>query len=131
MMKCDGYPFARQFANLMWKTWQARASLAQQAGEDARDGWQPIETAPKDGTEILLWREDCGQFIGAYTSYDAYASERECEELDEASLFQKDWFGAGIPWGMERMEGSDVPTHWMPLPPPPAIDQAMKGCCET
>lgn len=31
--ECEGHPFAGQFANLMWKAWQARA--AQQVQADA------------------------------------------------------------------------------------------------
>jgi hypothetical protein len=77
--------------------------------------WQPIKTAPKDGTGIIAWRE---------------------EPIDE------DWFEPvglpgwsspmGIVWsetrggswrllGMNSIELGDhgQPTHWMPLPAPP------------
>lgn len=30
VQKRDGFPYARQFMNLMWESWQARAALAQQ-----------------------------------------------------------------------------------------------------
>ena len=71
--------------------------------------WQDISTAPKDGTVVDLWaaeRErydnsritDCffvrGQWVHTRTIYD----EDTDDEL--APLFN--------------------PTHWMPLPPPPA-----------
>ena len=80
--------------------------------------WQPIETAPKE-IELLGWREDCGVLLIMHTSYDRFASESECKEFDEATLFSKDWFGTAIPgWG-ERLEGSEIPTHWMPLPAAP------------
>ncbi len=58
-------------------------------------GWQPISTAPKDGTEVLV----CGyrqQSVAAYREgyWRVYTDEG--------------WFG------------SDQPaTHWMPLPEPP------------
>lgn len=38
MKTMDGYPFARQFANLMWKSWQAaREDCAQIADSYASD----------------------------------------------------------------------------------------------
>lgn len=80
--------------------------------------WQPIETAPKE-MELLGWREDCGPLLVMHTSFDRFASEHECDETDEETLFQKDWFGSAIPGGFERLEGSQTPTHWMPIPAAP------------
>ena len=57
--------------------------------------WQPIETAPKDGTVVLLGRAD-------YYPKSGYWVEHE---------FQ-DWWG----WDRDR---ACPPTHWMPLPEPP------------
>ncbi|WP_155704422.1 hypothetical protein [Burkholderia cepacia] len=99
---------------------RARALLAptqQSSGEVT--GWQPIETAPKE-TELLGWRADCGVLLIMYTSFDRWASEAECEEIDEETLFQKDWFGTALPGIMDRLEGEQAPTHWMPLPTGPA-----------
>ena len=82
--------------------------------------WQPIETAPKDGTELIGWRDDCGVILIRWTSCDAFMSEREIESsrMDEETLFQQDWFCADFIAGC-RLDGSETPTHWMPLPPPP------------
>lgn len=59
--------------------------------------WQPIETAPKDGTDVLALHE--GRTYQARWQDDAF------------------WFSASA-WK------SLAPTHWMPLPPPPATGEA-------
>lgn len=59
--------------------------------------WQPISTAPKDGTEIIVFRNDAGVFCAFFHE------ETEC------------WFSAD---GLDDIT-DDMPTHWMPLPPPP------------
>lgn len=62
--------------------------------------WQPIETAPDDGTQVDLWCEsehegfDGQRFIDCYWIY-------------------KKW--AGIPADPMKWH----PTHWMPQPEPP------------
>jgi hypothetical protein len=76
--------------------------------------WQPIETAPKE-REILLFRDDAGVFTGIWTSFSSFATEKECDEADEETLFSEDWF-YGDYRGFGRLEGSEVPTHWMELP---------------
>ncbi|WP_257817996.1 hypothetical protein [Burkholderia glumae] len=87
--------------------------------------WQPIETAPKE-TELLGWREDCGVLLIMHTSFDRWASEAECDDIDEETLFQKNWFGTALPGIMDRLEREQVPTHWMPLPVDPT-DDALKA----
>ena len=57
--------------------------------------WQPIETAPKDGTYVLLYEprnDDHDYEIGFF----------ECSE----------WFGPDHIYTIDA-------THWMPLPEPP------------
>jgi hypothetical protein len=58
--------------------------------------WQAIETAPRDGTEILLFAR--GQRNDDYRGVGQWSEQR------------KDWF-----WSFAIR-----PTHWMPLPEPPA-----------
>jgi len=80
--------------------------------------WQKIETAPKDGTEILGWRDDCGVLLIRWTALMYFCTERECEELDEETIEAEDWFCADFVAG-SRLEGKESPTHWMPLPEAP------------
>lgn len=89
--------------------------------------WQPISTAPKDGTHILLWAP-AQTFEGKPTEprltygywdvpeHGAYlgdcGGECRCPEYDDCP--DPYWFS---------MDGSfteeNPPTHWMPLPAPP------------
>ena len=82
--------------------------------------WQKIETAPKDGSEILGWREDCDCMIVRYTALTEFLTDREMEnsDYDEDTLHDLCWFYADFVYG-GRLEGDLIPTHWMPLPSPP------------
>jgi hypothetical protein len=63
------------------------------------DPWWPIDTAPRDGSRVLLW-----QVNGPH----AYATTGSFREYLPGA---PDWRGsAGTPF---------TPTHWMPLPEPP------------
>lgn len=65
--------------------------------------WQPIETAPKDGTLILI--------------YAMSRNERECRFIDTAFFTdEKTWDGLDM-WFCGT--SSHPATHWMPLPEPP------------
>ena len=64
--------------------------------------WQPIETAPRDGTQILAWNGAvfiCAEFV---TFADGTAHWHQWIRGSRASV------GASV-----RL------THWMPLPEPP------------
>ena len=56
--------------------------------------WQPIETAPKGGENIL---------IGTYIGHRFYAQS-------SFHIVGTTWTSWPLSWG---------PTHWMPLPEPP------------
>lgn len=71
------------------------------------DGWRPIDTAPKDGTKILL-----GYF--PKPTYDGSSVMKSCEVAFWHSGHQK-WCGRAL----LNAEGYFSPTHWMPLPEPP------------
>jgi hypothetical protein len=70
--------------------------------------WQPIETAPKDGTEVILWPGIRNQVNGVTPS----AAGRW---LVERSTMKGMWYDLGV----GHHNGYWKPTHWMHLPAPP------------
>ena len=70
--------------------------------------WQAIETAPRDGTRILLFN-GCGVYEGKWLK------ENNDENWDKEI---ETWFItiSGDPWYNQTLEDA---THWMPLPQPP------------
>jgi hypothetical protein len=69
--------------------------------------WQPIETAPKDGTVIDLW---CWPYNGQARRMTGY------------------WWVRGVGWRTDLRENDiakskwNKPTHWMPMPAPPKAE---------
>ena len=64
--------------------------------------WQPIETAPKDGTIILVAIEHSnGPLLHDIVWWNDYRDY---------------WESAGYDWKYDEVEHI---FHWMPLPPPP------------
>lgn len=63
------------------------------------NGWLPIETAPKEGSQILIF-------------------EKRVYKLDEEEMFIARWIEDG--WYIGDNDDVDCwaenPTHWMPLP---------------
>lgn len=97
-----------------------RAEAAKEAGKEVMSNWQPIETAPKDGTEILGFREDAGVFIVRWCNCYDFMTDAECDEteMNDDQLSEPDWFYADFIKG-GRLDGDLAPTHWQPLPEPP------------
>ena len=62
--------------------------------------WQPIETAPKNGTEIVLVVTD--GFVGQLAFNAHWVRNRNGGECWSVAL------------------PGTTPTHWMPLPDPPS-----------
>jgi hypothetical protein len=89
--------------------------------ERLRGFWQPIDTAPKDGTDILVW---CGP------SGDPLWGIAHWSEAIDPAYFANDPEGAAknrdgwMMWHQHDIHTHDWPTHWTPLPPPPSFEQA-------
>jgi len=88
-----------------WQLWQVAVQPAMPA-----DAWQPIETAPKDGTDVML--TDGEHVTVGHWIYEP-GGTTEYRDADGRWIGQddRDEFAGWIDW----MGGIDA-THWMPLP---------------
>jgi hypothetical protein len=81
---------------------EAAEQIARFVDDALPPAWQPIETAPKDGTKILGYdplAEDC--VVIRWTGFGDFSEEAVCWRIQ--------WSG---------QENPDC-THWIPLPEPP------------
>ena len=74
--------------------WATAAIAAYEAAQ-----WQPIETAPTDGTPILAYEPGEVPCVVQALRYQGHLIWQAC---------------------CYDMAGLNKPTHWRPLPPPPA-----------
>ena len=81
---------------------------------DAAQGWAAIETAPKDGTRLLLW---CNGLEVGYWSTSLWAPRPKGSPLGKQD-------GAWIIYENRSDTIRLTPTHWMPLPFPPDTDSS-------
>jgi len=74
-------------------------------------GWQPIETAPRDGTVILVYANQGSTWNGIHAARPHYSGQ--------TSGWGHDWAHANY----QNLGGhiSGRVTHWMPMPAPPAL----------
>jgi hypothetical protein len=95
----------------------ASSRMMENAGKDAARAaiaamreWQPIETAPTDGTRFLAYRQcDDPEDIGVVSTlrrHDPGGALRNPKHNYET-------------WVTDFGSPSTQPTHWMPLPEPP------------
>lgn len=82
------------------------------AEQRVAEAWQPIETAPKDGTSVLLLFKGC-----------AIEALWECVDSGdwESGLQPSYYWSSKFDWFDDGTE----PTHWMPLPNPPATGASL------
>ena len=68
--------------------------------------WQPIETVPRDGRQVLFWTPNGGIHIAPAVPQPDRGHLRRLNR--DVYIETGEWPNAG--WN---------PTHWMPLPAPP------------
>lgn len=74
--------------------------------------WRPIESAPRDGTYILLGHE------GSHSEEGRWMGDASRNHWGETGWFASD--------DDVLCEHPSKPTHWRPLPAPPTLDSAMQ-----
>ncbi len=91
-------------------------------------GWQPIETAPRGGEEILAYSEHgcTGTMLVRFIAPCDFITDAEAdvwirEGCSVEDLETEDWFASDFLTGA-RLSPDCYPTHWMPLPTPPSQD---------
>lgn len=81
-----------------WQRMAEYARVIERAAIEAyqRQQWRPIETAPKDGTAVLVLLPK--------------------SDIAYAARFMDCW---RMTWDHHRLVGGDAPRFWMPIPPAP------------
>lgn len=70
--------------------------------------WMPIETAPKDGTHIMVWEPTFKSIEFSWWGNDYNVKD------------YLGWLcGDGDDWSTGFYHTPITPTHWMPMPNPP------------
>ena len=76
--------------------------------------WQPIETAPRDGTPVLCYLHypdgtPWGHLVMTYDPHVRVGNSPPGSWSDGASTL----------YNLDDRDNLEIPTHWMPLPAPP------------
>lgn len=80
-------------------------SALMRAAKEQQAGWEAIETAPKDGREVLGYTAEVGALVLYWDTM--------CSETDR--------------WSDGMSMHNWAPTHWQPMPPPPSSTQREVG----
>ena len=81
-------------------------------------GWQPIDTAPRDGTPVLLWEDGLiGVFYWGDPGVDYYEKAMEPTWIG-AVVLGNGLVERNIREPIVHLQGSSA-SHWMPLPEGP------------
>lgn len=76
--------------------------------------WQPIETAPRDGSDIIVGFDTASVWIVHVAWWRDIKEWMEWKEEDVGW-----WSYTNNSVTQEKLEDYRTPTHWMPLPPLP------------
>lgn len=85
-----------------------RSALSDHGVQESGGSWRPIESAPRDGTGILVKLPD--------------------SDMPHTAKF---WRGSWtVAWDHSELKGWDAPTHWMPIPELPSDSLLSKTLSE-
>jgi hypothetical protein len=107
--------FAKEDEGTNWKRIAASGASAGAQKPHGQAGWQPIETAPKDGSTVLLAES-------GYTDVGFWHDGSECH----GSRGGAGWFSEDDRNNL-LIARNIHPEHWMPLPAAPSRDPAAEG----
>lgn len=81
--------------------------------------WQPIDTAPRDGTPIFIWRHgwECAP-IAWWGRYPEIVQDAEGNDTTMYGWILEKYFRfcPGFEEGFLGWDDDPMPTRWMPLP---------------
>ena len=87
--------------------------------DESRCGWQSIDSAPKDGTRVLCWKDGWygAQFLCWKTNHRIVDAHKLAKAGDKDLEYSQSYFG-------DREEYDDyplalpgnAPTHWLVIP---------------
>ena len=89
------------------------------SSQPVADGWEPIETAPKDGTIIDLWSSEFGR------QPDCFWGKRSHCCGEDGQYCDSDWHSEPEAWidSAQNTQTFDDITHWRPLPASPGASE--------
>ena len=83
--------------------------------------WQPIETAPKDGTQFMAYQADDGRGHSFFAVARMLREEWHAyEPIDGTDTYRREKKSRLV---MVPDHHWFKPTHWMPLPAPPEAEE--------
>jgi hypothetical protein len=80
--------------------------------------WQPIDTAPRDGSFFLMHRPGMEPDVVNWPPDYSLGKWHWLDETDDNDRYSSGWRGH-----IADYDG----THWMPLPPPPEAMERKDG----
>lgn len=93
-----GDPYAQEVFQRNYETVKAQR----------KEGWQPIETAPKDGSLVLAWREGWDKPCFVRWIFNSRTETTFWNDSIEYDFYENE---------------TEPPTHWLPIPEIP-VNQA-------
>lgn len=94
----------------------ARLARIIEEGERMNDGWQPIETAPKDRLLIVGFYNELGRWRSMHAQYRDNLPRHDDADADDEPA-PAGWYEGSLE---AEMLFPVRPSHWMPLPAPPS-----------